>query len=77
MNKQSVNTNVFFAIVIATATVGVVVLSFEPTTVANGRVWVTDPMRNAPIASSESDENAYIVWWTNLTGMMKSCSGLQ
>ena len=51
MNKQSVNANVFFAIVIATATVGLVVLSFEPTTVANGRVWVTDPMRNAPIAA--------------------------
>jgi hypothetical protein len=68
MNNQSVNANVFFAIVIATAIIGVVVLSFEPTIVANGRVWVTDPMRNAPIAASESGENAYIVWWTNRTG---------
>jgi hypothetical protein len=25
-------------------------------------------MRNAPIASSDSGENAYIVWWTNRTG---------
>ena len=45
-----------------------IALSFETPGVVNGRVWVTDPMRNAPIASSDSGENVYIVWWTNRTG---------
>lgn len=43
-------------------------LTFETPGVVNGRVWVTDPMRNAPIASSDSGENAYIAWWSNRTG---------
>jgi hypothetical protein len=58
---------VIIAIVMATVIVGIA-LSIETSTVASGRVWVTDPMRNAPIAASESGENAYIVWWTNRTG---------
>jgi hypothetical protein len=44
------------------------VLAIETAAIANGRVWVTDPMRNVPIAVSDLGEYAYIVWWTNKTG---------
>ena len=67
MSNHVVSANVIFAIVMATAIVSVV-LYVETGSVASGRVWVTDPMRNAPIAASDSGEDAYIVWWTNRTG---------
>jgi hypothetical protein len=44
------------------------VLAIETAAIANGNVWVTDPMRNVPIAVSDLGEYAYIVWWTNKTG---------
>jgi hypothetical protein len=64
MSNQQVTAGIIVSIVMTMA----LVLVIETTTVASGRVWVTDPMRNAPIASSESGKNAYIVWWTNRTG---------
>jgi len=44
------------------------VLAIETAAIANGNVWVTDPMRKVPIAVSDLGEYAYIVWWTNKTG---------
>jgi hypothetical protein len=64
MSNQHVTASVIVSFVMTMA----IVLTIETASIASGRVWVTDPMRNAPIAASESGKNAYIVWWTNRTG---------
>ncbi len=59
MSNRSVTADDVVLVVVMTTIVGIM-LAIEATEIVSNKVWITDPMRNTPIAISDSGENASI-----------------